>query len=160
MSILKHALAAAAFTIVATAGSAQAQTPNMSGQWEMNAAKSNFGPIPAPPKLTMSIEQGPAVFKFSQVVTTPAGDQSVVQTIPIGAADTTWTAGDGGPVTSHTAWDGNTLVVTAKLQRQGADITQLGKWSLSPDGKVLTLVQQSTTPMGAFTFTIVCDKKN
>ena len=49
----KLVLAAACFAFAATA---QNSKPNFSGTWELDTAKSDFGPLPAPEKQTRVIE--------------------------------------------------------------------------------------------------------
>ena len=160
MQNLTRTLAAAALVLGATtAASAQTKAPDFSGQWEMNTAKSDFGPVPAPTKASMTVEQSAAHLKFTQTVATPAGDRTMAQDIPLTVADSTYNGPDGQPLTSSTKVDNGALVVNVKLNRQGADITQTARWTLSPDGKMLTLDQQMASPMGALAFKIVFDKK-
>lgn len=159
MRLLQHTFAVAALSFAAVAGAqgtaaAQAK-PNFSGQWELNAAKSDLGGAPAP-ALSATITQNDTAFTFAQTVNGQTGSQ----VFPLKAGPSTWTTPGGQPVTTTPAWDGGTLVVTSKAQRGGVDVTQVNRWSLSPDGKTMTMLQEMATPGGAMTFRLVFDKKS
>lgn len=157
MHTLSRSVAAvAALAVTAAAAQAQPKAANFSGDWTLNTAKSDFGGLPAPPALTASVVQSAGLFKFTQSV---AG-QSITQDIPLAAKDSTWNAPDGQPITSSAKWAGDTLVVNFKAERQGQTVTQINRWSMSPDGKTLTMGQQMATLMGAMNVTLVFDKKN
>jgi hypothetical protein len=162
MQILKRTLAAA-LVVVATAGAAVAQTkaPDFSGQWELNVAKSDFGPMAqqAPSKATMTVTQSASSLKFSQALSTPMGDQSNSQEFALDGQEHTANGADGQPVASTAKIDSGAFVIASKLQRMGADITMNSRWTLSPDGKLLTIDRQIGTPQGAFAMKLVYDKK-
>ena len=175
MSFVPRALSAAlAITLVAVQAHAQAATPaaappaapaaaatpSFAGTWEINAAKSDFGQFPAPGKLTMTVEQSATALKSTQAMSTPNGDVNTTLDLALDGKETTGT-GFGGMATKNVAkLDGGALVVNTKMQGQGGEMTQTSKWTLSPDGKVLTVAQSLTGPMGAINFTLVLDKKN
>jgi hypothetical protein len=152
-----HAQAAAPTAAPAAVASA---APSFAGTWEINAAKSDFGQFPAPSKLTMTVEQSPTALKSKQVMSTPNGDFDTTLDLALDGKETTGT-GFGGMTTKNVAkLDAGALVVNTKLQAQGAEMTQTSRWTLSPDGKMLTVAQSMTGPMGAINFTLVLDKKN
>ena len=156
MHILTRSIVAV--VLAASAAHAQAKQPSLSGEWTLNPGKSDFGAMPAPTSgLSATTVQSPASFKLTTVVT---GGPTVTQEFPLSAKDTTWTAPDGQPATSSSSWAGDTLVINTKLQRQGMDISLVGRWSTSADGKTMTMMQQSTTPMGPMNVTLVFDRKN
>jgi len=156
-----HAQAAApAATPAASAAPAASAIPNFSGTWEINAAKSDFGQFPAPSKLTMTIEQSATTLKSTQATTTPNGDINATLELALDGKETTGTGFGGMTTKSVTKLDAGALVVNTKMQGQGGEMTQTSKWTLSPDGKMLTVAQSLAGPMGALNFTIVLDKKN
>jgi len=165
MQTLKRTLATLAVFAVsavsATAVTAQSKAPDFSGQWELNPTKSDFGPMAqqAPTKGTLTITQTASSLKYSQAITTPMGDQTNSQEFPLDGTDHTATGMDGQPATSSAKVDGEAVVVNTKMQREGADITMASRWTLSPDGKVLTIDRQIGTPMGPLTMKLVYDKK-
>jgi len=58
-------------------------------------------------------------------------------------------------VTSVARWDGDVLVISSE---QGK-LAQSERWSLSEDGRVLTLVNRIKSPKGNFEVTVVMDKQ-
>jgi hypothetical protein len=126
---------------------AQAKT-DFTGTWKLNAAKSDFGPIPPPDSVTMKIaHQEPSI--KSNVATTggPNGDM---------AYDVSYTT-DGKECVNHMGenelkstlkWDGDDLAIDSKGSFGGADFTAKGRWNLSGDGKTLTITQHYTSTMG------------
>jgi hypothetical protein len=56
-------------------------------------------------------------------------------------------------------WDGDALVITTKANYGGNDITLADKWTLSEDGKVLTINRHITSPMGELDQKIVLEKQ-
>ena len=170
MQILKRTLAvvftaalaaAPTFAQAVSKDAATAKAPDFSGQWELNVAKSDFGPMAqqAPTKGTMSITQSATSLKFTQSVSTPMGDQNITQEFTLDGQEHTMNGADGQPVTSAAKFDGDALVVNSKLNRQGMDITQVSRWTLSPDGKAISVDRQLATPMGPMSLKLVFDKK-
>jgi hypothetical protein len=58
-------------------------------------------------------------------------------------------------VTSTAKWDGPVLVISSER----GDLAQSERWTLSEDGKVLTLVNRIKSPKGNFEVTVVMDKE-
>jgi hypothetical protein len=58
-------------------------------------------------------------------------------------------------VKSIAKWDGEVLVISS----EGDDLAQSERWTLSEDGKVLTLVNRIKSPRGNFEVTVVMDKE-
>ena len=161
--MFKRTLAtAAALTLTLGAATAQAQAkgPNLSGQWEMNAAKSDFGPAAAqaPSKIMLDVEQSDTLFKFTQAMTTPMGDRNVSQVFVFGK-EKSQTGPNGASIVSTAKLDAQAVVIDAKMSQGGQEATQVLRWTLAPDGKTMTLDQQIGTPMGAMNMKIVFDKK-
>lgn len=150
------------FTLVATLAlgiSAQAfARPNFSGTWKMNPSKSDYGPVPAPEKMERTIKHDDP--KLS-MVTTQAGPQGEIKTNIAYMTDGTESKNmvQGQEAISVAKWDGDVLTVKSKRQVQGMEITFNERWTLSEDGKVLTIVNQLNTPQGDFEIKIVMDKQ-
>jgi hypothetical protein len=165
MQMLTRTLVAAT-ALALTAGSAtvaraQAKAPvNFSGTWEMDAAKSQFGPLPPPSKMSLTITQtGATAMKVTTVSTTTEGDQSVTSEYTIDGTPRDMKTSDGQPQTSAVKWDGGVLVVDTKMERQGTPIGLASRYALSPDGKLLTIDRHITTPMGDADMRILFNKK-
>jgi hypothetical protein len=133
--------------MAATAGlSVAADKPNFSGEWAMDAAKSDFGPIPPPATMTRKVEHSDPAMTVTTIQTGGAqGDSTVTQKFATDGKETT-NEMMGSPTKSTAKWDGGNLVVVTK-------------GSLSADGKVLTDAWHLVTPQGEFDLTYVMNKK-
>lgn len=154
-----HAQASATAT---AASPSSAKTPNLSGTWEMNVAKSSFGPQGGPTKGTMTVMQAGDKITRTQMMSSAMGNATNTMHNTVGAAttDTITVGGQAMPFTSTTRWDGTTLVVDGKVSVQGMDIPVVARYTLSADGKQLMVDQTVSTPVGEQTSHIVYDKKS
>ncbi len=159
MKILRFTLAAAALTLSTAAAGAQATLPNFAGTWEINASKSNFGQFPLPAKYTMTIEQTAATIKATQVMAGPNGDFTTNLDYALDGKPTTGPGFGGSTATNTATLDATGLAVKTKIAMQQGEMNQTVKWTLSADGKMLTIDQGMTSQMGEMSFKIVLDKK-
>lgn len=144
--------------LVATASLAAAK-PNFSGDWTLNTEKSNFGPMPGPAKMTRKIAHTEPTLKLA---TTQVGPQGEVTSELSYTTDGKESVNKvrGSDVKSVAKWDGDALVVDSKREVPGmGEITQKENWSLSGDGKTLTINNHINTPQGEFDITIVFNKQ-
>lgn len=128
-----------------------ADKPNFSGTWKLDAAKSDFGQFPAPDKFESVIEhQDPAM----NVKTTQAGQMGEFTTENKYTTDgKEFTNEDRRGKSAGTAkWEGATLLlsVTRKFSRDGQEFEFKvdEKWTLSDDGKTLTINAHMASQMG------------
>jgi hypothetical protein len=149
------AAAAAVFTLCLPG----AEKPNFSGVWKLNNAKSDFGPMPSgPDKFERTIDHKDPKLKMTTVQAfqgqersndveyTIDGQEKTVET-PMGAMQVT------------PAWKGDNLEITVKREIQGNQIKSVELWTLSEDGKVLTVKTDISTPQGDFSLKFVMDKQ-
>lgn len=149
-------LALAASSIVA------AQSPDLSGTWVLDKAKSQVvatagftGLISAGAPATLHITQ-PA--NGSVVVESQVNEQHARIYKPGGQTSTP--AGQGGAVTMTTKWEGRSLVSEGALKAPNGDTTTVKEvLSLGADGKVLT-VEITTTAAGTAASSLVYTKVN
>jgi hypothetical protein len=150
-----------AFTFALLMGlalSAQAK-PNFSGEWTMDPAKSDFGALAVPTKMTRTITHADPAIK---IVTTQVGGSMGDTTFEMNFS----TDGkpqkntlNGAPMTTVGSWDGAVAVFASTLLQQGVEIKIEDRYSLSDAGKTLTVVRKFETPEGGFTATVVLTKK-
>jgi len=137
---------------------AQAKT-DFSGTWKVNAAKSDFGPMPAPDTMTEKItHQDPSLKANVASTGGPQGDMTY---------DINYTT-DGKECVNHVGdnefkstlnWDGDVLVAETKGSFSGTDFTSKDRWTLSADGKTLTIARHVTSAMGDADIKLVFDKQ-
>lgn len=149
-----------ALTLLSVALVPGAGKPDLSGKWVLNLAKSDYGPMQAqaPQKLERTIALEGKNLKFTTQQSGARGD------ITTEMAYTT----DGKPCTNKTSrgdvtgtakWDGNVLVIASKREINGNEITQTERWSVSDDGRTLTILNKINTPAGDSEIRLVLEKQ-
>lgn len=138
------------FAVLALAvGTIQAQAKSdFSGTWKIDAAKSDFGPMPAPDSITETIvHQDPSL--KANVATTGGmqGDMKYDVAYTTDGKECVNKVGDN-EFKSTLNWDGDALVVETKGSFSGTDFTSKDRWSLSADGKTLTVTRHLSSAMG------------
>jgi hypothetical protein len=133
-SFLKAVLILAALAGVAMA----ADKPNFSGDWKLNAAKSNFGPIPAPATYLRKVTHAEPSITLEDTQTGSAlGDQHDTRTYTTDGKEITYQA-NGADVKSGATWDGDALQINSKVSLQGMELVVKDKITLGDDGKTMT----------------------
>jgi hypothetical protein len=154
-SLLKVVLMIAAVASIALAD----DKPNFSGDWKVNAAKSNFGPIPAPATYTRKVTHAEPMITIEDTQTgTAAGDQHDTRTYTTDGTEITYQA-NGADVKSGATWDGATLQINSKASIQGTDLVIKDKITLGDDGKTMTDAVHIALPQGEIDLTLVFDKQ-
>jgi hypothetical protein len=112
--------------------------PDFSGKWNLDAAASG---APAGVTALLTIAQDAKGIKVDQKSNSPMGEQSVslAYTFEGQSKNTVNTPMGGVDMNSTIAWDGAMLVIKTITSVQGQTIDQTDKWSLSADGKTLTI---------------------
>jgi hypothetical protein len=153
----------AAVALLIGAGAAAADTkaaasdkPNFSGEWTMNAAKSNFGQLPAPAKFVRKIQHTDASLTIIEEQSAGGRDSTTTRKITTDGKSVTLEL-NGAPALCSSVWDGADLVATTALDTVGLKFTD--RMSLSADGKVLTSKVQIASPQGDAELTIVFDRQ-
>jgi hypothetical protein len=157
---MAHKLATAhgVLVLLLAAATAFAQDkPDFSGEWKLNAAKSDFGMGQAPEKLIFKIDHKDPNFKLTQTVTSPQGEMTNDQSMVIDGKEQTRTS-QRGEVKFTPKWAGSEIVVDQKLKIQDNDVTIKETWSMAEDKKSLTVTRQIQSPMGEMTMKIVMDR--
>jgi len=144
-------------SLTATLASA-ADKPNFSGSWKLNTDKSDFGPVPPPEKMARTITHADPSLKYSSVSVGPQGEQKTEASYTTDGKESVNKLG-GAEIKGVAAWDGENLTIKYKREVQGMDISFAENWTLSADGKVLTIVNNLSTPQGDFALKMVLDKQ-
>src|SRR5580704_13494923 len=130
-------LAAVALAILPWA-SAQT-TPDFSGVWELNQAKSKSTGA-GPDRMRAKIEHQGSSFTITFRVVARGETQQETQKYTIGQDSKTEM--HGAPMTSHAEWDGATLAVRSVAVFSGKELKLADRWSLSADGNTLTFTER------------------
>ena len=136
--------------------------PNFTGTWTLDAAKSDFGPIPPPESIIMVIDHKEPTLKVNVTQKTPMGEAANDSTYTTDGKDNInkmrSPAGEQD-VKSTTKWNGKTLTTSRTIEAQGMSIGIEETWDLAADGKVLTINRMLKTPQGDFNTKITLNKK-
>jgi hypothetical protein len=136
----------------------QAASQNLSGEWKLNFAKSNYGKFPGPSSMTRKIahndpkliltttQKGPQGEVTSKLVYTTDGKESVNQVA-------------GGEAKGVAQWIGDKLMIESSREFQGVTLKQKDIWTVSDDGKTLTIDSHVSIPNGEFDIKQVFDKQ-
>lgn len=148
----------AIFAFLALAALPAFAKPNFTGDWKVNASKSDFGPMPPPesvtykvkhddPKMTVDTKQSGG-FDFEQHLNyTTDGKECTNEGF------------QGSTTKSTVKWDGDTMLIETKAQFGDNEFTISQKWTLSADGKTLTVAQAFKSTQGEFASKLVFDKQ-
>ena len=154
-ALSKLALILAALASIALA----ADKPNFSGDWKMNAAKSNFGPIPAPATYTRKVTHAePSITIENTQTGTAMGDQHDTRTYTTDGKEISYQA-NGADVKASISWDGNALLINSKASIQGMDILIKDTITLADDGRTMTDAVHVASPQGDIDLALVFDKQ-
>jgi hypothetical protein len=141
------------FAMTFLAAQAQAAT-NFTGVWKLNIAKSDYGPVPAPESMTRTITHKDPLLEIS---TDQKGARGAATTQLKYTTDGKPAENSGSKGTAK--WDGDKLVVDSVISRQGAEITLHDVWTLSADGKIMTVNEHIVAPQGEFDTIQTFDKQ-
>jgi hypothetical protein len=132
--------------------------PNFGGEWQLNIAKSNFGEMPAPKSRTDKITHADPDLKVAVSMSGSQGDFSFDLNYLTDGKETTAEFG-GNPMKSIAKWDGDTLFIETRGSFGGNDFTMRDQWTLSADGKTLTIERHFASSQGEGTQKMVLEKK-
>jgi len=132
--------------------------PNFSGTWKLNTSKSDFGAMPAPDTRTDKITHEDPDLKDSFTQSGQMGEVSADMKYSTDGKETTNSV-RGNELKSTAKWAGDELVIDGKTSFNGADVTLQDRWSLSADGKTLTIQRHVNSPMGETDQKIVLEKQ-
>ncbi len=135
--------------------------PDLSGTWNLDVSKSNFGQGQPPASEVDTItESGDSVKIVAAQKGGMMGDSTTTEAFTTDGQPSSWSGMGNTKVDGTANWNGDNLVVNAKTSFQGNAVTITDTYSLSPDGKTLTSVAHiSVTGMGNFDTTSVYDKQ-
>lgn len=163
----KVLIGALAVAGIASTGFAQGK-PDFSGTWKLNVDKSEFGPVPGPSAQTDVIEQNGQTIKIN---VSAEGEQGKVQYTETLTTDGKEVAISPDAPVAHpnpevtlqsisAAWNGATLDVSQKLTYGNDPVTGVSHYTLSADGKVLTISSDYASAMGEAQRTFIFEKQD
>ena len=147
-------LAVSMLSLIGIAGAAD--KPNFSGEWKMNAAKSNFGQLPAPSSFVRKIKHADPSLAIIEEQSAGGAQSTTTRRLTTDGKSTTLEL-NGLAAMCSAVWDGSDLVATTAMDSAGLKFTD--KMGLSADGKVLTSKVKIATPQGDAELVIVFERQ-
>ncbi len=163
---LVRQLAAAAAAVMVAASMAAAQSVNFSGTWELDASKSNLGPMGGgpngPPKITMVVEHKDPALAVKTTTETPMGTRTAEQKFTTDGKESVNTGPMGNQTKAIVTWKDKTTLQNdgTATMRGGMEMKVHQEWTLSPDGKTLTITRTMSGQMGEMSMSQVFTKAN
>jgi hypothetical protein len=123
-----------------------ANVPNFSGDWKMNASKSDFGAMPAPDLVTRTVKHADPSLAITTHQKGARGESTTeLQYTTDGKPAVNKVQGRDAKGTAR--WEGESLVIESWLEiQQGVEIKQKEVWTLSDGGKTLTIRNHISIP--------------
>ena len=147
-------LLAAAMVLAASAFGA----PNLSGNWKLNLQKSQYGAIPAPVEVTRTIRlDGINLSMHTDQKTVQRDSSSDLKYTTDGKECVNKVTNGDAKGTAH--WEGSTLIIESSQMNGPQELKSREVWSLSADGKTLTIQTHLTLPQGGIDVKQVFDRQ-
>jgi len=151
-------IALAVLVVLGTDRTHAQSVPNLSGEWKVNIALSDYGTIPAPRMLTRTITHNDPSLHISthhngaQGETTPeliytTDGRECVNKI------------QGSEARGTAKWQGDHLVIESVRNLQGTDIKSVETWTLSEGGTMLTITSRIALQQQRYSIRLVLDKQ-
>jgi uncharacterized protein involved in exopolysaccharide biosynthesis len=141
----------------AVTGMAQ-EKPDFSGNWRLNVSKSDFGVLGGPDSRTDVIShKEPSI---TDQVSAKGAQGNVEYTIKYTTDGKEVTNQiSGREVKSTLKWDGSVLKITGRFSVNDSDVDAQATWTLSADGKTLTIAVHYTSAMGEADQKLIMEKQ-
>jgi hypothetical protein len=124
----------------------------------LNAAKSDFGQFPAPSSMTQKATHDDPSLKVATKMATDNGDFDFESTYSTDGKETSNSFGPN-PMKSVAQWDGDTLTIQTKGQFGDSEVTISDKWTLSEDGKTVTIQRHFASARGELDQKLILEKQ-
>ncbi len=153
-----HTRALTAAVLLLAASLAANAKPNLTGDWKLNTEKSDFGQMPPPNSMTQKITHEDPNLQIQVKQSSEMGDFDFEAKYTTDGKECTNTIRDN-PSTSVVKWDGDELAFETKGKFGDNDFTMKDKWSLSEDGKVLTINRHFSSSFGEGDQKLILEKQ-
>ncbi len=132
--------------------------PNLTGEWKLNTSKSEFGQMPPPNSMTQTMTHDDPKLKVAVKQSGEMGDWEWEANYTTDGKECANTFRDN-PSKSVVKWDGDVLIFDTKGRFGDNDYTMQDKWTVSADGKVLTIQRHFSSSWGEGDQKLVLEKQ-
>jgi hypothetical protein len=145
--------------LAAACGLLQAQAkPNFSGTWKLNVSQERFRSDAGARQPHRQITHEDPDLKDSYTQSGQMGEFAAEMKYSTDGKETTNSV-RGNEIKSTAKWDGDDLAIAGKTRSMARNVTLNDRWSLSADGKTLTIQRHVNSPMGETDQKIVLEKQ-
>jgi len=131
--------------------------PDYSGEWKLNADRSDMRSLPEPAAETLRIEHRGVRIHCTAVPVSGGAPMSWDYTTD--QTDAKYRIGDTSRRT-QSKWEGNALLINTLVDSRDRSYTVMDRWKMSKDGKTLTIRRQVETLHGESEALLVYEKQN
>lgn len=132
--------------------------PDFGGDWKVDTAKSDFGPMPAPQSSLSKIAHQDPKLNISTTTVSDRGENTFEMALTTDGAENTNHFGSV-ELKSKVRWEGAELTVESKAATDQGEFTVKERWNLSEVSKTLKIVRSWSGPMGEATQTLIHAKQ-
>ena len=162
MRRLQHSIGTMALLLLGIGVVAAQAEPQFTGSWVLDRSQSQFPTHEGraqkapdaqvqPPQVKLQVAQQGTTLKVTRTFTMGTREHSMTDTIVADGSDQTH-QGYRGNVVTRSAFEGDRLVVTQtrtkKTDQGDQTMSRQSTWTLSPDGRVLTIDTTMHSPRG------------
>jgi hypothetical protein len=132
--------------------------PNMSGEWKLNIALSDYGPVPVPQMLTRTIQHNDPSL---HITTHQKGAQGESTTELVYTTDGRECVNkiQGSEARGTAKWQGDHLVIDSVRKLPDTELKTVENWSVSNGGKTLTIGVRIALAQQDYNIKLVFDKQ-
>lgn len=142
------------FSVTSFGASAAVSAPSFTGTWKLNLAKSDFNRVTGPRSMTLKVDQTDKELRVRTSLVDRLGERSDTARYVL---DGRVNQNSSGIATETIALlDGDILVLDVK---QGLNLAYKERWSLSSDGKTLTIKRHHIFTRSELTEEFILDKQ-
>jgi hypothetical protein len=132
--------------------------PDLTGDWKLNLSKSQYGAIPAPVEVTRKVKlEGVNLSMTTQQKTVQRDSTSELKYTTDGKVCINKVTNGDAKGTAH--WEGDALIIESSQQNGPQELKSREVWTLSADGKTLTIQTHLTLPQGGVDVRQVFEKQ-
>jgi hypothetical protein len=119
--------------------------PNLTGDWKLNLAKSQYGLLPAPIEVTRKIKiEGTSLSMSTYQKSSQREGTSELKYTTDGKVCVNKMSNGESKGTAR--WEGATLIIESSQQNGPSEIKSREAWTLSSDGRTLTILTHLSIP--------------
>jgi len=152
-------LAILACATLLTMTAAPPSKPNFSGTWKLDVEKSEFGPMPPPTSMTREIKHAEPNLQIKTTTVSQQGELTLELKYTTDGKETT-NATRLGDIKGTAQWEADAIVVRyTVVNPQAGEMKFEDRWTLSPSGKVTTVVSKISGAFGETERKLYFDKQ-